>query len=508
MSYIGQQLPADVFSGFTTDAFTGTGSATTFTLSKAPFSEDGLIVVINNVIQRPTTNFTVSGTTLTIVGTAVADGDVIYAIHTSGAVPSTLASKVDVNGLSDGIVLDADADTTISADTDDQIDFKAGGTDIMSLTATTATFNDGVTITTDDNSATLTLKSTDADASVGPILSLERDSGSPADADFIGAIRFFADNDAGETTQFAEIDVQIDDASDGTEDGQLFVRSMIDGTTRNRMGVYASSLVFNDDSQDIDFRVETDSSAYGLYLQAAHGGNSGGTLGVGTNNPDGNFFEAKNPQSGVYTTKSENSASSGNLYNLYLQFSGQAPDDNSSYFISAADSSAGRFQVLADGDVRNHDNSYGSISDERIKSEIVDANSQWDDIKALRVRNYKKNDDIAKYGDAAWVQLGVIAQELEAAGMDKCVKQEILYTADDQETKDHLYTQKDKDLGMIPEGKDVGDVQIAKTANVGDIKEYKSVKYSILYMKAIKALQEAMAKIETLETKVKALEDA
>jgi hypothetical protein len=54
----------------------------------------------------------------------------------------------------------------------------------------------------------------------------------------------------------------------------------------------------------------------------------------------------------------------------------------------------------------------------------------------------------------------------------------------------------------------VGDVQIAKKANVGDIKEYKAVKYSILYMKAIKALQEAMAKIETLETKVKALEDA
>ena len=124
MSYIGQGLPADVFSGFTTDTFAGDGSATTFTLSKAPFSENGLIVVINNVIQKPTTNFTVSGTTLTIVGTAVADGDVIYAIHTSGAVPSTLASKVDVNGLSDGVVLDADADTTISADTDDQIDIK------------------------------------------------------------------------------------------------------------------------------------------------------------------------------------------------------------------------------------------------------------------------------------------------------------------------------------------------------------------------------------------------
>jgi len=124
----------------------------------------------------------------------------------------------------------------------------------------------------------------------------------------------------------------------------------------------------------------------------------------------------------------------------------------------------------------NHDNSYGSISDERIKSEIVDANSQWDDIKALKIRNYKKNEDIAEYGDKAWVQLGVIAQELEAAGMDKCVKKEILYTADDQ------------------------DVAINKTAKEGDIKEYKTVKYSILYMKAIKALQEAMTKIEALET--------
>ena len=135
MSYIGQQLPADVFSGFTTDTFTGNNSDTTFTLSKAPFSEDGLIVVINNVIQQPTVNFTVSGTTLTIVGTAVATGDVIYAIHTSGAVPSTLASKVDVNGLSDGVILDADADTTISADTDDQIDIKIAGADDIKITA-------------------------------------------------------------------------------------------------------------------------------------------------------------------------------------------------------------------------------------------------------------------------------------------------------------------------------------------------------------------------------------
>ena len=133
MSYIGQGLPADTFQGFVTDTFAGDGSATTFTLSKEPFSEDTLIVVINNVIQKPTTNFTVSGTTLTIVGTAVADGDVIYAIHMGGPLPIGGAAELDLNGASDKLILDADADTTISADTDDQIDFKTGGSDRVSI---------------------------------------------------------------------------------------------------------------------------------------------------------------------------------------------------------------------------------------------------------------------------------------------------------------------------------------------------------------------------------------
>lgn len=150
MSYIGQGLPADTFQGFVTDSFTGDGSATTFTLSKEPFSEDTLIVVINNVIQKPTTNFTVSGTTLTIVGTAVASGDVIYAIHMGGPLPIGGAAELDLNGASDKLILDADADTTISADTDDQIDFKAGGTDRLTVQSTSGNnvvVADGLTLT-------------------------------------------------------------------------------------------------------------------------------------------------------------------------------------------------------------------------------------------------------------------------------------------------------------------------------------------------------------------------
>ena len=166
---------------------------------------------------------------------------------------------------------------------------------------------------------------------------------------------------------------------------------------------------------------------------------------------------------------------------MAIRFTNANRDNNTEYFILCIDSAGSKFQVDADGDVKNHDNSYGSISDERIKEGIRDVNSQWDDIKAVKVRNFKKKSDIEQYGDKAWEQIGVIAQELEASGMDKLVKDEVLYIADDQDVKD---------------GK----------ANVGDVRDYKSVKYSVLYMKAIKALQEAMAKIETLETKVKALE--
>ena len=197
---------------------------------------------------------------------------------------------------------------------------------------------------------------------------------------------------------------------------------------------------------------------------------SGGQLVVTANKPNDLVTHFKN------TTGT-------NPYGLAFSFTAAAPDNNSTYFISGSDSVTDRFRIWSDGDVVNHDNSYGSISDERIKSNIVNANSQWNDIKGVKVRNYKKNDDIAQYGNNASTELGVIAQELEASNMNGLVKDEVLYTAEDKEVID-------------------GD------KNVGDIKHYKSVKYSILYMKSIKALQEAMERIETLEAKVTALENA
>jgi hypothetical protein len=137
----------------------------------------------------------------------------------------------------------------------------------------------------------------------------------------------------------------------------------------------------------------------------------------------------------------------------------------------------GECQIRGDGDLNNTNGNYGSISDARLKENIVDANSQWDDIKALQIKNY----NLIAYPDRT--MLGVIAQDLEASGMSGLVV--------------------DSDIEYWEEGHN-----LPEGVSVGDVKKesHKTVKYSILYMKAVKALHEAMDRIETLETKVATLE--
>jgi hypothetical protein len=137
----------------------------------------------------------------------------------------------------------------------------------------------GMTITTADNTDTLTLKSTDADANTGPTLFMQRDSASPADGDSIGKISFVADNDAGETTRFARIDNQISDASDGTEDGMMFITTMIGGSELSRITLQPTVSVFNEESADIDFRVESNGNANMVFVD---GGNDKVAIGTAT----------------------------------------------------------------------------------------------------------------------------------------------------------------------------------------------------------------------------------
>jgi len=147
MAYIGKEPIVGNFQKC--DAISVVNGQAAYTLQVSstnviPESVNHMIVSLNGVIQSPTTAFSVSGATLTFVSN-LATGDVIDfvillgnvldigtpsdATVTSAKLSGNLVTPgtLDVNGQE--LILDADADTSITADTDDQIDFKTGGTD-------------------------------------------------------------------------------------------------------------------------------------------------------------------------------------------------------------------------------------------------------------------------------------------------------------------------------------------------------------------------------------------
>ena len=158
--------------------------------------------------------------------------------------------------------------------------------------------------------------------------------------------------------------------------------------------------------------------------------------------------------------RSNNTVNSSNFgHSLFYDGAvGHFRDVDGSNTTLRAGGNQGQVNVFGDGDLTNNNNSYGQASDETLKQDIVDAASQWDDIKGLRVRKFRFKDN-----PTGVLQIGVVAQEIETVS-----------------------------AGLVQENEE----------------GIKSVKYSVLYMKAVKCLQEAIAKIEVLETKVAALEAA
>ena len=144
MPYLGNEL-ATQFQAFVTQTITGDGS-TGYTLDRAVANGKELLVYINNVKQEEGSgkSYTASGTTITF-SAAVASTDSCYLVYMGSAQQTVTApagsivsanianaslempNSLDMNGKE--LILDADGDTSITSDTDDQIDFKTGGSD-------------------------------------------------------------------------------------------------------------------------------------------------------------------------------------------------------------------------------------------------------------------------------------------------------------------------------------------------------------------------------------------
>ena len=76
-----------------------------------------------------------------------------------------------------------------------------------------------VNITNDSTDDTLLITTTDDSSTAAPVITLKRNSGSTADADYLGQLKFKGENSADEEVVYAKITGKILDETDGTEDG-------------------------------------------------------------------------------------------------------------------------------------------------------------------------------------------------------------------------------------------------------------------------------------------------
>jgi len=140
MAYVGQPPFQEFTNPPTKDSFTGDGSTVAFDMSAAVASnaQNALEVYVNNVRQEPGTGkaFTLgvdgSNANKRITFTAApANGAAIYVINDKTNTSVTAPLSNDLNGTE--LILDGDGDTSITADTDDRIDFKLAGVEHISI---------------------------------------------------------------------------------------------------------------------------------------------------------------------------------------------------------------------------------------------------------------------------------------------------------------------------------------------------------------------------------------
>ena len=391
MAYIGQGIKNGTFTVLDTSGNTYNGSNVTFSLGTQVGSAAQLLVSHDGVIQKPGTDYSLAtgGTQITF-STAPASGASIFIVEISGAVGGP------INGDLDGaeLVLDTDGDTSITADTDDQIDIKIAGADDFQFTANKFLVQTGSKI---DINGTELILDADADTSI------------TADTD-------------------DQIDIKIANADDFT-------------FTANSFNVLSGSEI--DLADDCELRVGN-----GDDLKIFHNGSNSiiasqtGDLQIRAGDTGQNFY--------IYDHDASNSWLKITGTNGYIQAIGV-------YNQSAGDSA----NVVIDGS----GNLYRSTSALKYKQNVRDLESI--DISGFRPVRYKSK---SPKDDPNKDFLGFIADEFHDAGLTELVS-----------------------YGNDSDGKPT----VVEGFN-----------YDRLTVILTKALQEANAKIATLENKVKALEDA
>jgi hypothetical protein len=179
----------------------------------------------------------------------------------------------------------------------------------------------------------------------------------------------------------------------------------------------------------------------------------------------GTYHELRSTTNNSRTVSIHSAASNGTQYGLLISTANDQADATR-YFLSCEGGGVERATIRSNGGLANYSaNDVNLASDERLKKDISPLNTAWDKVKDIEVVNYRYKD--CNEGDP--LLYGVIAQQVQP---------------------------------IVPEL-----VVVTREATETD-PEYYGIREQPMYWLAIKALQEAMARIESLEADVAALKGA
>jgi len=429
----------------------------------------------NLIIKSGTTTAaTFSGANVTLAGTVgsgaiTSTGIVTGTAFTAGNAVLAEAELELLDGLTAGtaiaskvVTTDANIDTTgqrnltITGELDAATGDFSGAVDVAGALTSSAT----ATITVAGNSDVLILKSTDADANVGPILSLHRDSANPADNDITGRINFRADNDAGEAIDYASMFCKLADVTDGTEDFKLIIQGKKAGTDVNILQIGEDEVIINEDSNDVNFRVESNGDAHMLFVDA--GNNRIGIL----DSAPGHTLESGNSDSG----KGWSLANENNVYKIRSR--SDASDTQTHIQFENTNNIVGTIKTNGTA------TQFNTSSDYRLKENVsynFDATTRLKQLKPARF-NFIADADTTVDGFIAHEVSSIVPEAVSG-------------------TKDAVLKWKASD--ELPEGVSVGDNRLDGDGNT--IIDAQGVDQSKLVPLLVKTIQELEARIKTLE---------
>jgi len=361
----------------------------------------------------------------------------------------------------------------------------------MAATIPGAGITTPLTLTTNDNTDTLTLVSTDTDANYGPNIEMSRPVTGTTN-DLLGRIDFSGQDAAGNTHNYMSLEGIIANATSGSEAGRILFRQEIGGATKNVLDFNGGEIVLNEDSVDLDFRVESNGHTGALFVSGEHDHhvaigatsislpNTGESLQVGHAG-----FMSLDANDAAYNTV--------NLYysddwrfqttNRYVSLIVQHSVLPNAFEIWTADAggtpSVGdaitinqRFKMTTDGTLTATDTSIGAISDQRLKENIQDYTYDVAKFKQFKPRTFDWKHPEAHLNEDT---TGFVAQEIES------VDSSWVYT-DDWGDDVHKGPKQDEEKALC---------------NNEDKKAAKLSKKDAMY---ISVIQQLIARIEALES--------